>query len=133
MRINTPYEKMKAELEEDTFKKYIRYFNKKTRLLKIKATLEKIEVFNDDDLRVIDEVFPLYSVRVFDEGDVIFNFVFDTHSVDEFSRFNKCFKSEVFYYVKSKFLAMKPRRFEKIRNANRNNMGRFMRKKIKSH
>ncbi|MBY0292166.1 MAG: hypothetical protein K2W92_02625 [Alphaproteobacteria bacterium] len=117
MEIKTPIEKVVFEiLEEKAFSSYIVYFNKKVTSLKMKAIITKVKLYEDTNLEIIDIVFPQHEIKIFDEGSEVFNFVFDTFLIEEFQRFNNCFKSEVFYYVKSKFLSKSGRKYERVKS-----------------
>lgn len=120
MNIESPIEKVVFEtLQEKAFSSYIVYFNKKVNSLKVNAVITKVKLYEDNNLEIIDRMFPQHEIKIFDEGNEVFHFVFDTFSEGEFQRFNNCFKSEVFYYVKSKFLSKSSRKYERVKKQNR--------------
>jgi len=119
MNIKTPLEQFdNTEFPEISFKKYIRYFNKEISKVGMKAKISQINTIKDDELKIINNFFPCHDIKIIDEGTVVFHFVFSTYLFEEFQRLNKCFKSEVFYYVKSKFLSRQNIKFKRVKIRN---------------
>lgn len=57
---------------------------------------------DDDDIRLLNTLLPLYHIAIYDDGDMLAEFSYDYYSNDLYTRFKAWVKNDILYYMKSK-------------------------------
>lgn len=74
---------------------------------------------DEDDIRLLDTMLPLYNIAIYDDGDMLAEFSYDYYGIDLYTRFKSWVKNDILYYMKSKAIFLElwekhPERIERI-------------------